>query len=165
MRRPTVSSRVGRTDKHSYYLGDILNLMRALLGGGERATRKDRLWRALDLTGAACAILFMLPLLACLSALIACQDSRPVIVRYRLDRKDGSYCSLLKFRTQRDAQRMAKGRSDSDPGLSGLGAILQTTGLDGLPALFNVFTGELPICGHYSWRQLIDWLSTSHTDE
>jgi lipopolysaccharide/colanic/teichoic acid biosynthesis glycosyltransferase len=136
--------------------------MRALFGGGERATRKDRLCRALDITGAACAILFVLPLLALLSALIACEDSRPVMVRYRHVRKDGSCCNLLRFRTERDTQRIANGRSDSDPRLSRLGAILRTTGLDGLPILFNVFTGELPIWGHYSWRQVIAWLSTSH---
>jgi exopolysaccharide production protein ExoY len=143
----------------------MLKAMRTFLEDGQRAARKDRLCRALDFTGAACAILFGLPLLAFLSALIACADSGPVIVRYRRVREDGSCCDLLKFRTQRDTQTTQNGRADLDPRPSSLGAILRTTGLDELPMLFNVLAGELPICGHYSWRQVIAWLSTPGTQD
>jgi lipopolysaccharide/colanic/teichoic acid biosynthesis glycosyltransferase len=136
--------------------------MRTLIEDVHRAARKDRLCRALDLVGAACAILFVLPLLTLVTALVAC-ESRPVMVRYRHVREDGVCCNLLKFRTQRSTPAMSGGRADLDPQSSGLGAILRAAGLDELPILFNIFTGELPICGHYSWRQVVAWLSTPRT--
>jgi exopolysaccharide production protein ExoY len=137
----------------------MLRAMRTFLEDVQRATRKDRLCRALDLIGAACAILFVLPLLAFVTAVVAC-DSRPVMVRRRHVREDGICCNLLKFRTERDTQAMPDGRANLDPQPSKLGAILRATGLDELPILFNIFAGELPICGHYSWRQVVAWLST-----
>ncbi len=133
--------------------------MRTLLGDGERATHRDRLCRALDLSGAACAILFALPLIVLLSVLVACDGPGPVIVRHRHARKDGAHLDLLKFRTQRVARVVENNRKDVGSRLSNFGMILRTTGLDELPALINVFTGELPICGHYTWRQVIAWLS------
>ena len=138
--------------------------MRTFLEGGQRATRKDRLCRALDLTGAACAILVMLPLLAVVTALLAC-GSGPVVVRRRHVREDGSCCYLLKFRTHRGASSKSNGRADLDPKSSRLGAILRATGLDELPTLFNIFAGELPICGHCSWRQFVAWLCTPETQD
>jgi lipopolysaccharide/colanic/teichoic acid biosynthesis glycosyltransferase len=128
--------------------------MRTRLGGGEQATRRDRLYRALDLSWAACAIVFVLPLLAFLVVLVASEGGRPVFVRYRYNQQDASHRRLLKFRTQsRGCQR------------SRLGSSLHTTGLDLLPALFDVFAGDLPICGRYSWRQVITWLGAPHPTE
>jgi lipopolysaccharide/colanic/teichoic acid biosynthesis glycosyltransferase len=120
------------------------------LRGGERARRRDRLYRALDFSWATCAIVFVLPLLAFLAALIASEDSGPIFVRNRHVREDGSHWDLLRFRTE---------HHDFHP--SRLGAILHTTGLDKLPVLFSVFRGELPVCGHYSWRRVMAWLSAT----
>jgi lipopolysaccharide/colanic/teichoic acid biosynthesis glycosyltransferase len=135
-------------------IGDILEIMSALSGDGERTTRRDRLHRALDLWWAACAIGLLLPLLAFLAVLIACEDSRPVFVRYRYVREDGGHQDLLRFRTaRRDLRR------------SLLGSALYTTGLDQLPMLFSVFKGDLPVCGRYSWRQITAWLSAAPPDK
>jgi lipopolysaccharide/colanic/teichoic acid biosynthesis glycosyltransferase len=136
--------------------------MRTFLEEGEQATRRGRLCRALDLFGAACAILFVLPLIVLLSVLVACEGPGPVLVRHRHRRADGSHYDLLNFRTQPDTQMATNGRAGIDPGLSGFGVILRTTGLDGVPTLFNVFAGELPICGRYSLKQAVAWLSTTH---
>jgi lipopolysaccharide/colanic/teichoic acid biosynthesis glycosyltransferase len=133
-------------------IGDIPDIMSTDPGDGERATRRARLYRALDLSWAACAIGFLLPLLAFLAVLIACEDSRPVFVRYRHVRKDGGHQDLLRFRTAcQDLRR------------SPLGSVLHTTGLDQLPMLFSVLKGELPVCGRYSWRQVTAWLSDTRT--
>jgi lipopolysaccharide/colanic/teichoic acid biosynthesis glycosyltransferase len=121
-------------------IGDILEIMSGFSGDGERTTRRGRLYRVLDLSWAACAIVFLLPLLAFLAVLIACEDSRPVFVRYRYVRKDGGHQDLLRFRTARHDSRR-----------SSLGSVLHTTGLDQLPMLFSVFKGDLPVCGRYSW--------------
>jgi lipopolysaccharide/colanic/teichoic acid biosynthesis glycosyltransferase len=138
--------------------------MRTFREDVQRATRNDRLCRALDLIGAACAILFMLPLLGLVTALMAC-DSGPVVVRRRHVREDGSCCYLLKFRTHRATSARPNNRANPDPQSSSLGAILRATGLDELPTLFNIFAGELPICGHYSWRQVVAWLRTPETQD
>jgi lipopolysaccharide/colanic/teichoic acid biosynthesis glycosyltransferase len=124
--------------------------MRLLLGGDERTRRRYRLCRALDFSWATCAIVFVLPLLAFLAALIASEASGPVFVRYRHVREDGSHWDLLRFRTEHHDFRHSR-----------LGAILHATGLDKLPVLFSVFRGELPVCGHYSWRHVIAWLSAA----
>jgi lipopolysaccharide/colanic/teichoic acid biosynthesis glycosyltransferase len=128
--------------------------MSTLLGGGQRATRRGRLYRALDISGAALAILLVLPLFAVLSLMILCEGQGPVLVRYRRVRADASQHYLLKFRTERPGTNGCVESAGSR-----LGAVLLTTGLDEIPLLISVLKGDLPICGHYSWRQVMAWLS------
>src|ERR1700733_8591863 len=113
-RRLLVCSCVKEIYKPSSHAGEMLRAMRTFLEDVQRATRRDRLCRALDLIGAACAILFVLPLLAFVTALVAC-GSGPVMVRHRHVRGDGVCCNLLKFRTLRDTPAMPDDRADLDP--------------------------------------------------
>jgi lipopolysaccharide/colanic/teichoic acid biosynthesis glycosyltransferase len=129
--------------------------MSTLLGDGRRAMRRGRLYRALDILGAALAILFVLPLFAVLSLVILCEGQGPVLVRYRRVRADASQHYLLKFRTERPETNGCAQSAGSR-----LGAVLLTTGLDEIPLLISVLKGDLPICGHYTWRQVMGWLST-----
>ena len=143
--------------------------VRTLLSGGERATRKDQLYRALDVSGAALAILFTLPLIAFLSLLIVCESPGPVLVRHRRVRPDGSQHYLVKFRTERPGantrheKTLANDRAER--AVSKLGAVFRTIGFDEIPILISVFKGDLPICGHYTWRQVMAWLSTPRAQD
>jgi lipopolysaccharide/colanic/teichoic acid biosynthesis glycosyltransferase len=128
-------------------------LMRTFMGGG-LAARMDRVFRAVDVSGAAFAILFVLPLGAVLSLLIVCEGPGPIVVRWRRARVDGTCYDLLAFRTRRESATL----SDIDAPFSKIGEFLCLTGLDEIPALVNIFKGDLPICGRFSWRQVIVWL-------
>jgi undecaprenyl phosphate N,N'-diacetylbacillosamine 1-phosphate transferase len=130
------------------------------------ATRKYRLFRAIDVSGAAFAILFLLPLSAVCSLLLVCEGAGPPIVRNRRVRLDGSHYDLLSFRTHCAGAGTEHGGMIPDVGAaeatrpSRLGHFLRTTGFDEIPALINVAKGDLPICGRFTWRQVIAWLVT-----
>jgi lipopolysaccharide/colanic/teichoic acid biosynthesis glycosyltransferase len=127
------------------------------------------MFRALDIVGAAGAIVLALPLIASICLFIVLDGPGPILVRYRLVRTNGAQFDVLNFRTQQMDTYFPFERSDSSPRggssnysrASKIGTILSVTRLNEIPMLVNVVAGNLPILGHYSWRQFIDWLSSA----
>ena len=129
------------------------------------------LFRALDIVAAAAATVFALPLIALIALLIILDSRGPVLVRHRQVRPNGGEFDLMKFRTQRIGGDVQSGRSRHGPGdrlsrhscRSRIGTILWRTRFDEIPILINIMRGELPILGHYTWREVLDWLNSTDT--
>jgi exopolysaccharide biosynthesis polyprenyl glycosylphosphotransferase len=116
--------------------------------------------RAVDLVGAALALLVLSPLLALLALLVKLTSPGPVLfaqVRYGRNR---SRFRMYKFRTMvqnAEAQQAyletmneAQGpvfKIRRDPRITPLGAFLRRTSLDELPQLWNVLRGEMSLVG------------------
>jgi exopolysaccharide production protein ExoY len=131
---------------------------------GQAPTRDDAACRGLDIAIAAAAILFVVPLLIVLCALIYFQDGgRPIFSHERIGR-GGRRFRCLKLRSMaldaearlsellsRDAAARAEWARDhklrADPRVTPLGRFLRTSSLDELPQLINVLRGEMAIVG------------------
>jgi lipopolysaccharide/colanic/teichoic acid biosynthesis glycosyltransferase len=111
---------------------------------GLAKTRKS-VTRSLDLTGAAIALVLLLLLLFAIAAAIVATDTGPVLVRSRKYGNDRKTFIVRRFRTTRWAP--------STPGSSRrtvVGRALKAYGLDELPLLVNVITGEMSLIGSRS---------------
>lgn len=99
---------------------------------------------------AACMLLvFLLPLMIILAALILITSGPPVIYRQVRVGKGGKEFILYKFRTMRpDAEKDgARWAEKNDRRVTAIGRILRATHLDELPQLINIVKGELSIVG------------------
>ena len=143
--------------------------MRALLRIRERVPLKSRAYRALDVALAVVALVIVLPLMALIAFLIVLDGPGPVFARYRQARPNGAPFNLVKFRTHRMEADFRLERTHQRSGdrlrhyssRSRLGTVLWTTGIDELPSLINIVSGDLPVCGRYTWRQVLDWLKST----
>jgi hypothetical protein len=136
---------------------------------------KQAIDRTLDVAIATVAIGFILPLAGLVSLLIFLEDPGPILTRHRGVYVNGRQFDILRFRTQlvdadtRLEEYLTRNRDEyvryylgeplhHDPRFSVVGSVLYRTGLDDIPILVNVVGGQLPIVGHYSWRQVLAWL-------
>jgi lipopolysaccharide/colanic/teichoic acid biosynthesis glycosyltransferase len=123
----------------------------------------DWLFRAVDLTIAVMAIVFLAPLLIALALLICADGGAPVFAHRRIGR-DGRMFPCFKFRSMvkdaearlvailaTDEQARREWAQDhklrDDPRVTRLGGFLRRSSLDELPQLFNVLRGEMSIVG------------------
>jgi len=116
--------------------------------------------RALDLAGAAAALLLLVPALALIAILIRLNSPGPVLyTALRAGRKGRSFL-CYKFRTMvRDADALKKGllernqrqgptfKITNDPRITWVGRFLRRYSLDELPQLLNVLKGEMSLVG------------------
>jgi exopolysaccharide biosynthesis polyprenyl glycosylphosphotransferase len=123
---------------------------------GVRRVAKD----LLDRTGAALALLVMLPVLLALALTVKLTSSGPVLFRQERVGKGGRTFRMLKFRTmvpdaeQRLAELPAADTGNGvlfklrdDPRLTQIGRVLRRYSLDELPQLVNVLTGSMSLVG------------------
>jgi len=113
---------------------------------------------------AALALLFFLPLMILVALAIWCQDRGPVFFAHRRIGRDGRKFPCLKFRSMAidaeerlqevlaaDPQARAEWERDhklrNDPRVTKLGAFLRKSSLDELPQLINVIRGEMDLVG------------------
>ncbi len=125
----------------------------------ERATK-----RSFDVVLALVLLVFLVPLLLALSAVISASDGGPAIFRQRRIGRQGRPFTCLKFRTMRcDAEKALKELLDADPDaarewcenqklsrdprITQLGQFLRQTSLDELPQLLNILAGEMSFVG------------------
>jgi lipopolysaccharide/colanic/teichoic acid biosynthesis glycosyltransferase len=118
----------------------------------------------LDLGLAAVALVFCLPLLLALMALIALRDGGPPLYRHTRVGRGGRLFGCLKLRTMvLDADERLQRLLDADPAaraewardhklrrdprITALGSLLRKTSLDELPQLINVLRGEMSLVG------------------
>jgi lipopolysaccharide/colanic/teichoic acid biosynthesis glycosyltransferase len=120
--------------------------------------------RALDVTLALTALLFVLPLLAAIAIAIFAQDGGPILFSHRRIGRGGKPFYCWKFRSMavgaearladllaRDPAARMEWALDHklrrDPRVTPLGAFLRRSSLDELPQLFNVLQGTMSLVG------------------
>src|ERR1700753_2784226 len=124
--------------------------------------RNETLTRAADITIALAALLFILPLLLVLAAMIKLSDGGPVIFGHTRVGRNGKTFKCFKLRsmvvdaearlqhllaTDPEARRewLADQKLRCDPRITPFGQFLRKSSLDELPQLLNVLTGEMSI--------------------
>jgi exopolysaccharide biosynthesis polyprenyl glycosylphosphotransferase len=120
-----------------------------------RSLRTDVRWyyqqvkRVLDAAIVLVLAAVFLPLM--LAVAIAIKLTSPGSIFFRQVRvgKDGSYFTMLKFRSmhQNACGDGFSPKSGADPRISSIGRLLRKTSLDELPQLFNVLKGEMSLVG------------------
>ena len=120
--------------------------------------------RALDLTVAIAALVFLAPLMAVIALAIWITGGGPLLYRHARLGRDGTKFWCVKFRSMhtdgdriladhltRDPEACAEWARDrklrNDPRISTVGRFLRKTSLDELPQLFNVLAGDMSIVG------------------
>lgn len=129
-----------------------------------RRRREDPLIRAVDVTIALLALVFIAPLLLTIYCLIRRQDGGPAIFSHMRLGEGGRSFPCFKFRSMvvdaearlqallaSDPAARAEWEADhklrNDPRITPLGAFLRKSSLDELPQLLNVLRGEMSIVG------------------
>jgi lipopolysaccharide/colanic/teichoic acid biosynthesis glycosyltransferase len=95
-------------------------------------------------------LVFTLPVLIVIAALIKLDSPGPVLFKQTRVGKNGRYISLFKFRTMNvraSDQAIGQFSVSSDPRVTRVGRVLRRTGLDELPQLLNVLSGEMRLVG------------------
>jgi lipopolysaccharide/colanic/teichoic acid biosynthesis glycosyltransferase len=120
--------------------------------------------RGMNVSLAALALLFFLPLMVLVALAIWCQDRGPVFFAHRRVGRDGRKFPCLKFRSMAidaeerlhevlngDPLARAEWERDhklrNDPRVTSLGLFLRRSSLDELPQLINVIRGEMDLVG------------------
>jgi lipopolysaccharide/colanic/teichoic acid biosynthesis glycosyltransferase len=117
--------------------------------------------RALDLVGAAVALLLLAPLMLALALVIRLDSPGPVLFRQRRLGRGGRPFVLFKFRTMVVDAEQRLGllehcnespggvlfKMKHDPRVTAVGRVLRRTSLDELPQLFNVLLGQMSLVG------------------
>ncbi len=120
--------------------------------------------RAMDLLGAAAALILFAPLMALIAVLVRASGPGPVIFRQTRVSLGGEVFQIFKFRTMVHAEDEAgpapeepRWTARDDPRVTRVGRWLRRTSLDELPQLFNVLRGEMALVGPRPERpELID---------
>ncbi|RYY98157.1 MAG: undecaprenyl-phosphate glucose phosphotransferase [Chitinophagaceae bacterium] len=106
--------------------------------------------RAFDLVFSTCVILFLLSWLVPLIALVIRWDSKgPIFFTQNRLGRDKKIIKVFKFRSMKVAEKDAeyKQATKDDDRITKVGAFLRKTSLDELPQFFNVWLGDMSICG------------------
>lgn len=125
---------------------------------------EPNLKRGLDISIAALALLFLLPLMLAIAILVWRSDRGPPIFRHTRVGRGARTFGCLKFRSMvLDSERLlaehlasnpeaaaewaATHKLKKDPRITRLGHFLRKSSLDELPQLFNVLRGEMSLVG------------------
>ena len=136
-----------------------LQIRNNLLDSGSRIAK-----RAIDLTSSILLTLFLLPLMAIISALIAVESGFPVFYFQERLGRGGRTFHMWKFRTmaQNSTEVLDRCLASSpelrqewteyqklrnDPRITRVGRVLRRTSLDELPQLWNIIKGEMSLVG------------------
>jgi len=106
--------------------------------------------RAVDLAGAALALLLASPLLFLAALAISLDDRGPVLYRQRRVGRHGEEFDLLKLRTMvvgAEAQGAGLAVNEGDARITRAGRVLRRLSLDELPQFWNVVRGEMSLVG------------------
>jgi lipopolysaccharide/colanic/teichoic acid biosynthesis glycosyltransferase len=119
------------------------------------------LWkRAIDLTVASIGLVFALPIMGIVAAIIKLTDHGPIFFKQKRAGLGGRPFTIFKFRTmvvdaeKKQADLRARSEQDGpafkmkhDPRITRVGRFLRETSLDELPQLINVVRGDMSLVG------------------
>ena len=105
--------------------------------------------RALDIFGAALAILVFLPLLCCIALAVRMESRGPVIFKQRRTGHQGRIFTIYKFRTMTVTEDCGDVRqaTRNDARVTAIGGLLRKLSLDELPQFLNILKGDMSIVG------------------
>jgi len=120
--------------------------------------------RAADIVISALALLFLMPFMLIVAAVIALDGNRTILFGHERVGRGGRTFLCLKYRTmfcdaeqrleallasdpQRAAEWAVHRKLDHDPRITPIGRFLRATSLDELPQLINVLRGDMSIVG------------------
>jgi exopolysaccharide biosynthesis polyprenyl glycosylphosphotransferase len=115
--------------------------------------------RAMDVAGAALALIAFVPIMAVIAIAIRLESPGPVFFRQERVGRRGRRFGLVKFRTMIDGADRLKDqlrdrneteglfKIERDPRITRVGRVLRRTSLDELPQLVNVLRGEMSLVG------------------
>lgn len=106
--------------------------------------------RLLDLSLAALALVFVLPLFPVIALAVRLSSPGPIFYVQRRTGLNGKPFKLWKFRTMvHDAEKLTGPvlASENDPRITKVGRFLRATRLDELPQIFNVIKGDMSFVG------------------
>jgi lipopolysaccharide/colanic/teichoic acid biosynthesis glycosyltransferase len=103
--------------------------------------------RAIDVVGAALALVVLLPLLAAIAMALLVLQGRPVLFRQVRPGRGGRPFSIVKFRTMRPPREDEIGYLTDGDRVTRIGRFLRAGSLDELPELWNVLRGEMSLVG------------------
>ena len=119
--------------------------------------------RAIDLVGAATAIVVLSPILAWAALGVAVTLGRPILFRQERPGLHGKPFEIVKFRTMRPPRPGEVWYMTDDDRITRQGRFLRSTSVDELPELWNVLRGEMSLVGP---RPLLtEYLATYSQDE
>jgi putative colanic acid biosynthesis UDP-glucose lipid carrier transferase len=113
------------------------------------AVATSRRKRTFDFIMALGALVFFLPLMLTIAALIRLETPGPALFRQRRTGLDGQIFTVFKFRTMSVTEDGATVRqaTQQDSRITSLGAVLRKFSLDELPQILNVLRGEMSLIG------------------
>jgi lipopolysaccharide/colanic/teichoic acid biosynthesis glycosyltransferase len=118
---------------------------------GERVSgRGNGIKRAIDVVGAAFALLLLLPLLALAALAVRLTTPGPAIYSQLREGLNGKPFRIYKFRTFYADRCDESGTRQALPGdrrITPLGLLLRRTNIDELPQLWNVLKGDMSLVG------------------
>ncbi|MFM7143295.1 MAG: undecaprenyl-phosphate glucose phosphotransferase, partial [Alphaproteobacteria bacterium] len=123
----------------------VIGLRATPLAGWGRVAK-----RAMDVAGAALALVVLSPLLALLAALVRASSPGPILFSQERMGLDGRVFRVWKFRTMREDAEAETGpvwATAEDPRRTRIGTVLRRLSLDELPQLVNVLRGEMSLVG------------------
>lgn len=123
----------------------VIGLRSTPLSGWGRVAK-----RAMDVSGAAAALVVLSPLFALLGALVKASSPGPVFFSQERMGLDGRVFRVWKFRTMREDAEAETGpvwASADDPRRTRVGTVLRRLSLDELPQFLNVLRGEMSLVG------------------
>jgi len=116
--------------------------------------------RAMDIVGAAAALVLLSPVFALVAAIIKLQDGGPVLFAQERSGLYGRRFHMLKFRsmvTDAEAQKARLAHLNEmsgpvfkmahDPRITAFGAFIRRSSIDELPQFWNVLRGEMSLVG------------------
>ena len=112
--------------------------------------QEPRLKRLLDICLSALMLGMALPVIVPISALIKIEDGGPVLYRQKRWGRNGTRFGVFKFRTMvPDAEKrfgITQAR-ENDERITRIGRLLRAMGLDELPQIVNILTGDMSFVG------------------
>lgn len=105
--------------------------------------------RAVDIFGAALALLVFLPLLCCIALAVRFESRGPVIFKQRRTGHQGRIFTIYKFRTMTVTEDSGNVRqaTRNDARVTAIGSLLRKLSLDELPQFLNILKGDMSIVG------------------
>lgn len=102
--------------------------------------------RLIDFLIACIGLLFLCPVLCCVTLAGFFDTGSPIFVQERVGRNKKSF-KLIKFRTMSLDTKSVASHLASDASITKLGSFLRKTKIDELPQLINVIKGEMSLVG------------------